>query len=109
MCSVPRVPKCGQLVVRNLFWLHSKFFFYFYLLFIDEFNRIRTENRVETKCCRLLLLLLLLLLLFFVIVVVVVVAVYCNERETFSTRDVAVLFVSYFVVVIAFLSMLLFC
>lgn len=43
------------------------------------------------------------------VIVVVVVAVYCNERETFSTRDVAVLFVSYFVVVIAFLSMLLFC
>lgn len=28
MCSIiSRVPKCGQLVVRNLFWLQSKFFF----------------------------------------------------------------------------------
>lgn len=93
MCSVPRVPKCGQLVVRNLFWLQSKFFFFlFCLLFIYELNR--TENWVETKCCRLLLLLLLMLS--------------CGgggscllqRKRNISTRDVAVLFVSYSAVVI---------
>lgn len=99
MCSVPRVPKCGQLVVRNLFWLQSKFFFFCFAC--CSFTNL-TEPKTGLKrnvvvccyccCCYL----------------VVVVDVYCNERETFSTRDVAVLFVSYSAY-IAFLSMLLFC
>lgn len=102
MCSVPRVPKCGQLVVRNLFWLQSKFFFLFCLLFIYELNR--TENWVETKCCRLLLLLLLLLS--------------CSgggscllqrKRNIFNKRCCCFVCVLFCCGYIAFLSMLLFC
>lgn len=100
MCSVPRVPKCGQLVVRNLFWLQSKFFFLFCLLFIYELNR--TENWVETKCCRLLLLLLLLLS--------------CGgscllqrKRNIFNKRCCCFVCVLFCCGYIAFLSMLLFC
>lgn len=53
------------------------------ILVVDEFNRIQTENRVKRNVCCYCCLLSLLLLM--------VVAVYFNERETFSTRDVAVL------------------
>lgn len=50
-----------------------------FFLRIDYFNRIQTEKRVKRNIVAIVVWLSLM-----------VVAVYFNERETFSTRDVAV-------------------
>lgn len=70
------------------------FFLVIVISFVDEFNRIQTKNRVKRNVMAIVVVCCLLSLL------LVVVAVYFNERETFSTRDVAVLFVSYFAVLL---------
>lgn len=46
------VPKCGQLVVRNLFWLQSKFFFFCcYLMNLTEFEPKTGLKRNVVVCC----------------------------------------------------------
>lgn len=73
---------------------NSFFFLVIVISFVDEFNRTKTKNRVKRNVVAIVVVCCLLSLL------LVVVAVYFNERETFSTRDVAVLFESYFAVLL---------